>query len=97
MCSLSGKVIGGHTIQAEVLTDASIELHRITPFTLLTESAYEDELWLGETKADIAALAGCFGRVICIKIDLELKVTSYSWMQQIRRCCWRIQVHDHWR
>ncbi len=30
---------------------------------------------MGETKADIAALAGCFGRVICIEIDLELKAT----------------------
>ena len=72
-CSLCGHIIGGRAIQAEVLQQESIQAHRITLYNLLTESDYEDEDCLAETKADVAELGGRFGRVVRIEVNHQLK------------------------
>lgn len=80
---LAGHVIGGHAIQAEVLQPESIQSHKIMLFNILTESDHEDEECLAETKADVAELAGRFGRVIRIEVDLQLEAIMLEYREDI--------------
>ena len=82
-CNLNGCVIGGRAIHAEELQRKSTQSHQIMLFNLLTESDYEDEECLSETKADIADIAGRFGRVIRIEVDLRRQAIMLEFREDI--------------
>jgi selenocysteine insertion sequence-binding protein 2 len=77
---LDGHVIGGQTIQAKVVHNETLSpCHTIILQNLLTDDDLEDEDCLEETKADVAELAGKFGCVTRIQVDLDERVVKIEY------------------